>query len=609
MLRSRVRGTTSPDPRASEHAGPLPDAGPKYPRPKILVIDAPDVTPALQQRGYAATAGSFGQPIIVPKSAAFLPLIPTSSLPGYTEQEIVVVDLVGPDPKRLPDNRVEPPAPGVRSIWVPTDSGLVDPRPAAMLQVSDAMDRIYKHGGIFILFATGHFDPKYIVTQRDQSGGLNLYGSRALAADNWGLLSELRWLSVTADVGEEMDVAESGVARSLGIENYFNAGHFECVVKPYGSITDRWMTLATSKYGDPVAGAIVPDQKNAAGWIFVFPRVERRAELVTELVDRVLPVLVPRLFPHAEGTRWTRRPEYDLPRIDILNDEIIKIEKEARARVRELEEEIETERAQHAFLPELLTATGTDLVQAVIRALKAIGFNDVQDVDADAEAARDAGLRREDVRIMDAAVPVLVEVKGITGMPREADSLQVAKYLTPRMREWGRTDIRGLAIVNHQRHLPALERDHEHVFQADVVSTAEQQGFSLLTTWDLFRLVRGVIIHGWRHDDIAGLFVSNGRMRPMPIHYEFTGLVDEYWEKASALGLRLGSGVLRAGDRIAYELPVDFIEEDITSLQLNDQDVQEAHAGDYVGVKTKLSKQQARRGVRVFRLAQRGANS
>lgn len=57
---------------------------------------------------------------------------------------------------------------------------------------------------------------------------------------------------------------------------------------------------------------------------------------------------------------------------------------------------------------------------------------------------------------MDAAVPVLVEVKGINGMPKEADSLQVAKYLTPRMREWGRTDIRGLAIVNHQRHLPAL---------------------------------------------------------------------------------------------------------------------------------------------------------
>jgi hypothetical protein len=41
--------------------------------------------------------------------------------------------------------------------------------------------------------------------------------------------------------------------------------------------------------------------------------------------------------------------------------------------------------------------------------------------------------------------------------------------------------LRGLAIINHQRHLPALDRDHEHVFQADVISTADHQGFSLLT--------------------------------------------------------------------------------------------------------------------------------
>lgn len=371
---------------------PSPAARPNYPRPKILVVDAPDVTSALQQRGYAATSGSFGQPIIVPKKATFMALQPTASLPGYTEQEIVVVDLVGPDPKQLPDKPVEQPAPGVQSIWVPTASGLVDPRPAAMWLVREAMDRIYRHGGVFILFATDHLDPKCIITERDRSGRVSLYGSQTLDADNWSLLSDLRFLSVTADVGEEMDVAESGVARRLGIENYFNDGRFECLVKPYGPITDRWMTLATSKYGDPVSGIIVPDQEKAAGWIFVLPRVERRAELVTELVDRVLPELAPRLFPHAEGTRWTRRPEYDLPRIGALNDEIVKIEKETRARVRELEEEIEAERAQYAFLPDLLTATGADLVRAVIRALKTIGFNDVRDVDADAEAAGDAAI-------------------------------------------------------------------------------------------------------------------------------------------------------------------------------------------------------------------------
>ncbi len=134
--------------------------------------------------------------------------------------------------------------------------------------------------------------------------------------------------------------------------------------------------------------------------------------------------------------------------------------------------------------------------------------------------------------------------------------LQVAKYLIPRMREWDRCDIHGLAIVNRQRNLPGLDREHEHVFQADVLSNAEQQGFGLLTTWDPFRLVRGFIIHRWYHDDIARLFVTSGRIRPVPAHYEFIG-VDGYWPQASALGLRsaVGRAVTTQASRPGHPRP------------------------------------------------------
>lgn len=74
-----------------------------------------------------------------------------------------------------------------------------------------------------------------------------------------------------------------------------------------------------------------------------------------------------------------------------------------------------------------------------------------------------------------------------------------------------------------------------------------KQGFPLLTTWDLFRLVRGFLANSWRHVDVAELFVTAGRMRPIPRHYDFIGIVDEYWAKASALELRLHSGSLRTG--------------------------------------------------------------
>jgi hypothetical protein len=572
-----------------------------------LVVDAPEVTLALQQRGYAAVSGSFGQPVVVPPGAGYLPLnLTTDRLPGYTEQEIVIADLAGPAAQDHSGQPIERPGPGVERVWAPTASGLVDPRPAMMRAVRSAMDRIYRHGGVFIIFATARFDPKCIINCLDRSGDLASYGGRQLDADNWSLLSELRWLSVAGDTGQEMDVAENGVARILGIENYFNSGHFECSVRP-SSISGQWETLATSKYGDPVAGMILPGE-NASGLIIILPQVERRADLVTELVDRVLPVLRPRLFPHFEGSRWTRRSEYDLPRVKELSDEIVQIEEATRVRVRELEEEIESERAHCGYLHDLITASGDDLVQAVIRALKTIGFSDVRDADADAKVAGETGPRREDLQIMDGPVPVLVEIKGVAGTPKEASTLQVTKYLIPRMKEWNNTNIRGLAIVNHQRHLPALDRDNEHVFQADVISNAKDQGFGLLTTWDLFRLVRGFMAHGWRHDDIAELFVSDGRIQPIPAHYKFIGLVDEYWDKASVLGLHLASGELRTGDRVAYELPVEFIEEDVTSLELNHAEIEAAGADDYVGLKTKLSKKQARKGVRVYRVKQRSAN-
>lgn len=122
-------------------------------------------------------------------------------------------------------------------------------------------------------------------------------------------------------------------------------------------------------------------------------------------------------------------------------------------------------------------------------------------------------------------------------------------------------------------------------------------------------MVRGFIINGWRHEDIADLFVSSGRIWPIPGHYELVGSIDDYWPQASALGLRLSSSVLHVNDRVAYEQPVDFLEEEITSLQLNGQKIDEAHAGDYVGVSTSLTKQQARTNVRVYRVKPRKAKS
>lgn len=60
---------------------------------------------------------------------------------------------------------------------------------------------------------------------------------------------------------------------------------------------------------------------------------------------------------------------------------------------------------------------------------------------------------------------------------------------------------------------------------------------------------------------------------------------------------------LRLGDRIAYELPIDFGEQDIVSLEIDQRPANEAKPGMEAGIKTSLHKDTARKGTRVFRLS------
>jgi hypothetical protein len=167
------------------------------------------------------------------------------------------------------------------------------------------------------------------------------------------------------------------------------------------------------------------------------------------------------------------------------------------------------------------------------------------------------------------------------------------------MKEWRTPDIHGLAVINHQRNLPALDREHDRVFQDDVLINAGEQDFTLLTTWDLYRLARGFITHHWQHSDVEELFLAKGRMNPVPSHYIPLGPIAHAWKEASVIGVELANGPIRVGDRIAYELPVDFIEEEITTLQVDNSPVHDALSGTQVGIKTS-SIDHLRKGTKVY---------
>ena len=56
------------------------------------------------------------------------------------------------------------------------------------------------------------------------------------------------------------------------------------------------------------------------------------------------------------------------------------------------------------------------------------------------------------------------------------------------------------------------------------------------------------------------------------------------------------------GDRIAFELPVEFEEQDVESLQVDKNSISQAEIGMLAGIQTSLRKGQLKKGTRVFRL-------
>lgn len=320
-----------------------------------------------------------------------------------------------------------------------------------------------------------------------------------------------------------------------------------------------------------------------------------------ELVENYFPAIAPALFPDTKLARWTSQPEYELQSISKLRQKIVEVQENARLEVNRLEESIQSEQEENNYLFDLARETGNSLVEAVKAALQVLGFLKVVDVDELLERDGLQRQNREDLQIHDSEPTLVVEIKGISHYPTDEDALTVQKYVVLRMKEWNRVNVKGMSIVNHQRHFPPLDRNNKMPFRQDVIDAATEQEIGLLTGWDLHRLVRSYVANGWKHADVEGLFFKSGRIAIVPAHYQEIGIIERFIERINVVGIRLAN-TLRRGDRIAFELPVMFKEQNCVSLQYENKTIDAASAGMLVGIVTELSKEEARVGVRVFRV-------
>ncbi len=564
---------------------------PQNAKPKILMIDV-ELNAEEQSKfeKFNVTFGTFGRPYQVHAVEGYTPVIVNPSLPNHKEQEIVVVDLGYSAPDEYPSAEKHFPD-GSVDIWVESHYGYVDPRPRAMMAVARDFDRILNSGGVFVVFAGKKAEQRFFYGRAKGIRFLDI--ERSVDVSNWMFLSALNSLDCFDDHGNEMHcVATAGSLAKL-IATNLPGGCYPCSFRPPQHLREGWLTLVQNKFGNIIGAAT---KSKTGGILLILPQVADKSQFLLKLLTEVLPELTPELFPEISNGTWTRRPEYELSNILALQEQRRAIETAFRQRITEIEEQIEREREAQGWMHHLLTGTDDVLVNSVVRALQFLGFNDVRDIDQVHD--QQSKQRREDLQIHDSRPTLVVDIKGLGGHAADSDAFQSYKHATLRQKEWERFDVQALTIINHQRHLPPLERDNQMPFRQEILDYATEVKMGIITAFDLYRLVRNAMKLSWDAAVTKPVLYRIERISPIPVHYAFLGTIAHVYSEA--VSIAIADGEVRIGDRVSYELGLEFEEEAVSSLQVNKQQVEVAGGGTTVGVGSRLGRSKLRVGMPVY---------
>jgi len=594
MFRSGKKGAVQP----GGDVDAVTQGGPVHQKPKILAIDIPKAcAEALRKAGYNISEGSFGVPYRVPKTGALSVVsCQSAAIPNRDEQEIVIVNTSMPP---ITDTRpTSVPGPGAPCWWQSCAAGYIDPRPLVMWKCRQSFERIHSHGAIFIVMLTGEVKDQHYWNAPDE-----VPTERAEHVfSNWGLLMKLEQQVVSVDIeGNELIFGSDWAELSALLKRGSVGASYECAITPVGDLRKNWIPLATNKFGGVVAALLFFEKPR--GVVLLLPQMPAIHEVIVELLESFCANWSPALFPDLEGQKWVHRPEYEIPKALSLQSQIEEVKSGADVKIAELQSQINTLREDRADWYTLLRGTGDELVQAVIRTLRSLGFCDVVDMDAEAEAQGQGNNKKEDIQVRDGKPILIVDVKGITGCPDDPESQQAEKHANMRMRELKSTDVKPLTIVNHQKHLPPQDRE-KHPFRAEIAESAAQTGLGLMTTWDLFKLLRNVEALNWPPEVVKPIFYRSGRIDPIPDHYREIGKIVEIWEPAFGIE---PTAAIKIGDILAVETGDTFTEFNIRSLKIKNVAVETAEVGSQCGVGKPDASEKLRKGARVFVMTPAGA--
>lgn len=338
---------------------------------------------------------------------------------------------------------------------------------------------------------------------------------------------------------------------------------------------DSFTPLLLNNDGDIISYA----ELNNKQLIFVFPELEYKGQFLKELLESVLPDIVPQLFPEHQRGAWTKGTEYLLP-----NESDLKLEKEAilqrqRMELDEINNRIEQNKKQYNFLHKILIETGGELVNNLVTFLEWLGYTNVRNMDDE----KPNGIKEEDIQIDIESGLLIIEAKGIGGTSKDDECAQISKIRSRRCEERGAFDVFGLYIVNHQRYIPPLQRKNPP-FSSDQISDSIHEKRGLITTWDLFQLFNNIEIGVISKEQARHDLLNIGFVEFEPDRIKVLGIITEIFQQGQIIIIKEFQQYIDKSTSLYTKKKGFFIKIQILNIQIDGIDQESASSGE-VGIK------------------------
>ncbi|QOR35071.1 hypothetical protein IMX26_16675 [Clostridium sp. 'deep sea'] len=546
----------------------------KYLDPKIMCIDIEDdVIDKLIQEGFNVDRGSFGYKYLVnPDSECKL----NYKLEYLSEKEVVIINLK--DDKV--HNKNEDDYDGLYSgydtkLYSLKGSNYLNPRNLTYLNFQEDIRKLLYNGNVVIVLADAYVEENYnIVEYKDGYGR-----GKIIKLDNYS------WLnigSVTSMTGRDICISNEG-------------GYFRDIFKgckedevTYLAIFEEdrnSLVLAKNRYEDTIAFVKLFENDGNDGLLIVLPQFQNQYIVINNLLKEVLPQIKPHIFPDFVKNIWLELDDYILPKVQRLEIEKKKIERELSFKINDVNKKIQDEKDKLSFLTNILTSNGFGelLVKNIQKTLLEIGYSNVVNVDDTIE-----GNKQEDLNIYNDYGLTVIEIKGHNGNPTEDDCQALLKYMNRNMKKHKRSDIHGILIVNHQKMLPPLERSNP-AFTKEQIADAVRDEYTLVSTWELYKSVRLLQENLINFNDIDISLHTKGLFTAIPKTWLFLGIIKKLFQENTIACFYLEIDQLNVGDELIVQDKNNYFLFKIEEMMIENKSVNQAKKQDKLSIKISKS--------------------